>query len=223
MKQLALFLPLDETTLRSSLAQMTNRDVSLTITDNSTSMLSARMDRDILKLRLHRMFLHADNTVLNEIASYIAGKTRTTPLMRKFIDDHSPYITASRRRSITLRTEGTHHDLRTIFDSLNCEYFDNRITASITWGKRSGSSRARRRTLGSYFPNHDLIRINPILDNKNIPSYFVQYVVYHEMLHAHIGIPETGGRRSHHPEEFKIKEKEFKHYEKALGWEKKRW
>jgi hypothetical protein len=49
------------------------------------------------------------------------------------------------------------------------------------------------------------------------------YIVYHEMLHADLGIEHNGGRHSYHSREFKRREKLFKHYERSLAWEKKRW
>lgn len=223
MQQLSFLLPLDEVTLHASLERKIRKDVSLTITDNSTSILSARMDKDILKLRLHRVFLHANDLVLNELALYVRGNITKTPLLRKFINEQHHFIVDAQKRSITLRTEGTYHDLAMIFESLNREYFDDRITASITWGKQTRIYRARRRTLGSYFPKLDLIRINPILDKKNVPAYFLQFVVYHEMLHADVGVPDSDKRRRLHSGEFKAKEKLFRHYEKAIAWEKKRW
>jgi hypothetical protein len=68
-----------------------------------------------------------------------------------------------------------------------------------------------------------MIRINPILDSRSVPRYFLEFIVYHEMLHADIGIKKGVVRRIIHSSEFKKREKLFKHYEKAINWEKKRW
>jgi predicted metal-dependent hydrolase len=57
------------------------------------------------------------------------------------------------------------------------------------------------------------------MDSKRVPGYFIEYVVYHEMLHAAIGIQEREGRRSIHSAEFKKREKLFKYYERAMAWE----
>ena len=67
-----------------------------------------------------------------------------------------------------------------------------------------------------------MIRINPQLDAKKVPSYYMEFLVYHEMLHADIGIKNKNNRRIVHSGEFKKREKEFKQYEKAIEWEKKR-
>ncbi len=62
-------------------------------------------------------------------------------------------------------------------------------------------------------------RINPILDNERVPYYFIEFVVYHEMLHAHIRVQKKNGRRSVHSKEFRDREKMFRDYEDAMAWE----
>ena len=34
-----------------------------------------------------------------------------------------------------------------------------------------------------YWPDHDMIQINTILNSKDIPKRVVKYVIYHELLH----------------------------------------
>jgi predicted metal-dependent hydrolase len=66
-----------------------------------------------------------------------------------------------------------------------------------------------------------MIRINPVLDIERVPPYFVEFIVYHEMLHAFLGVKNKNGRRSVHSKEFRELEKRFSDYEKAMAWEKK--
>ena len=77
--------------------------------------------------------------------------------------------------------------------------------------------------LGHYDPVHHTITISPVLDSAEVPDYAVRYIVYHEMLHADLGIGKGEGRRIVHGPEFRIREKLFRHYERAIAWEKKRW
>ncbi len=77
-----------------------------------------------------------------------------------------------------------------------------------------------KRTLGSYCLRTNTIRINPVLDRKTVPDYFIGFIVYHEMLHADMGVCRINGRRSVHSSEFRKRERMFKEYEKALAWEK---
>jgi hypothetical protein len=51
----------------------------------------------------------------------------------------------------------------------------------------------------------------------------MEFLVYHEILHAEIGVKIENGRRIVHSREFKKREKLFKYYKRAVQWEKKRW
>jgi len=118
------------------------------------------------------------------------------------------------------RTEGRYHDLREIYESVNGRYFEKSVSAVITWGTGCSRRAVRRRTLGSFSSNTNTIRINPVLDKKNVPRYFVEFVVYHEMLHAHMGCGVSKGRRTVHTKEFRERERFFAQYREALSWEK---
>jgi predicted metal-dependent hydrolase len=78
----------------------------------------------------------------------------------------------------------------------------------------------RRRTLGSYSSHTNIIRINPVLDKRSVPPYFIEFIIYHEMLHADLGVETGENRRSVHTREFRRREKMFKKYAEALAWEK---
>ncbi len=106
--------------------------------------------------------------------------------------------------------------------SVNGEYFDGDIDAAVTWGMARRGRAVRRRTLGSYSSHTNTIRINPLLDKKGVPSYFVKFIIYHEMLHADIGVGTKSGRRQVHTPEFRRREKLFENYAEALAWEKGR-
>jgi len=54
-----------------------------------------------------------------------------------------------------------------------------------------------------------------------VPRYFIEFVVYHEMLHADMGTEEHEGRRSIHSREFRKRERLFEDYERAMAWERK--
>jgi predicted SprT family Zn-dependent metalloprotease len=223
MHQTSFPFELDECSLRTYLQKSSRRNISLVITDNTSSMLSMRPAGNTIALRLHKMFLSACNDVLDELVRYINDSRRKTPLIRKFINDNLHSLRDKPARKITARTMGCHFDLRDIYEKINREYFDSSVTASISWGAKGPRRAARNRTLGSYSSYGNIIRINPILDSKRVPRYFMEFIVYHEMLHAHMGIEKVAGRRSVHSREFKSREKAFKEYERAVAWEKKRW
>jgi hypothetical protein len=208
-----------ENHLKQFLEECLKRPVSLVLTKNSTSMLSARMHDGVLRVRLHRMFLDADRRVMSEIASYLKNRGGAMPHFRGFIRDNREQLSLKPPKKVLVRTAGKFHDLCGLYDEINKEYFGGAISAAITWGTRSPRSAVRKRTVGSYSERSNTIRINPVLDKKTVPRYYVALIVYHEMLHAAMGTPLRGKRRSVHSREFREREKLFKEYEKAMAWE----
>jgi predicted metal-dependent hydrolase len=218
---LQLDLPFAHTahSLRALLEERLAKTVSLILTNNSTSVLSARVRAGILHIRLHRMFLTADSRVLNEIVSYLKGRKGAMPHFRGFIRGNHDQLGHKPPRQVQIKTSGKFHDLRTLYEEINQQYFDNTINAVITWGSRSPRYAVRNRTVGSYSEESNTIRINPVLDRRSVPRYYVAFIVYHEMLHAAQGKSVPGKRRIIHSREFKKKEKLFKEYERAMAWE----
>ncbi len=53
------------------------------------------------------------------------------------------------------------------------------------------------------------IRIHPLLDDSRVPRTFVEYIVFHEMLHAVVPSDRSSGRRYDHPEAFRVLERSF--------------
>jgi hypothetical protein len=174
-----------------------------------------------MQIRLHRMFLSATSDILAEIVSFIKNRRCRMPLFRQFIRDNSASIRQKPPKRVLAKTTGKVYDLRQIYDEINCEYFGGMLDTTITWGAGSSRYAVRKRTLGSYSARTNVIRINQSLDSRRVPRYFISYIVYHEMLHAFIGIKERAGRRCIHTAEFRKREKLFSHYERAMEWERK--
>src|SRR5262249_1208886 len=133
------------------------------------------------------------------------------------------YTRTSKPASVAILARGAVHNLEDIFSTLNREYFAGLIDAQITWGQKP-PARARRgrrisMKMGSYSVEDRLIRIHPSLDRPFVPRLFVEWVVYHEMLHQKHDIPLVRGRRQFHTREFLAEEARFAHYHQARLWE----
>jgi len=129
----------------------------------------------------------------------------------------------SAQRRLRLQTHGLHHDLRALFDGLNSRYFRGQICAGITWGRRraSGLPRSHRSVkMGSYAVEDRLIRIHPLLDRPFVPRYYVEWIIYHEMLHERHPIRVQAGRRCFHPPAFLAEEMLFEDFDRASRWER---
>jgi predicted metallopeptidase len=86
-------------------------------------------------------------------------------------------------------------------------YFEN---YSIHYG---WSSRKSFRRLAYFNPTYHIIVVSPIFDRFEVPQYVVEYLIYHELLHAFLGISKKNGKRAAHTPEFHQLEKLFMHYE----------
>jgi hypothetical protein len=222
LQQEELPFPCDEDLFRRKLEKALGKTVSLTFTNNATSMISARTRGGVTDARMHRIFLGADASVIDEIACFIRKGRGQTPLVRAFLRQHRGCLKVPPRREKSLRAAGACHNLLDISRKINAEYFDNRISAGITWGVMTRRRAVRRRTLGSYNGDAGIITINPILDRRTVPRFFVAFIVYHEMLHADMGVRMKNGRRLVHTKEFRRRERLFREYERAISWEKNR-
>jgi hypothetical protein len=199
--------------------------VILSITDNRHSIITHRVQKGVLHARVHHMFLDAPPVVVDALVRYVTrGDRDASAILGDHIDDNG-FRLARRKRNAPLIAKGKHHDLLQLFERINERYFGGSINAVITWGKRptskcKGESRKTIK-LGSYSAVDRLIRIHPALDERWVPRYFVAYIVYHEMLHHVIPGSRGLGRVNLHPPEFKEREKQFRHFERALQWEKR--
>lgn len=212
--------------LQEKLAGLLPMRVLVRVTDNLHTMLSFGRQDGRLIIRLHRMFLHAPDEVLEALARYVAGgDVVASSELDAFIDRHRWMIRRpspeQRRRRFQLRTRGAHHDLGVLVRALERLYFCRPLGCAITWGAAPRVRLPRRSIkLGSYAPEARLIRIHPALDQPHVPTWFVGWIVFHELLHHHHGIRTVGGRRRIHTAEFLDDERRYAHYERARRWEK---
>ena len=72
--------------------------------------------------------------------------------------------------------------------------------------------------LGSWNPDHSLIRIHPVLDSPRVPEHVVGFVVFHEMLHAMLGKEIHGQRELSHGPEFRRQERAHPDHSRAEAW-----
>jgi len=125
------------------------------------------------------------------------------------------------QRQFAVDHEGRYFDLKAIFDKLNAKYFAKALRRyRVVWGRR------RRQRPKSYFvfatiqEEDRIIRVHPLLDAPFVPRWFMEYVMYHEMLHAVVPDEfDQNGRRRVHTERFKARERLFPQYRRARQWE----
>ena len=208
--------------IESALQEKLQKKLSVVITNNRHTMLSLRAREGSMEARLHNMFLGAPDSVLGAISRYLQTRDAlSSRLLDEFIKHNSNLIQRNRHRDAPLPTQGEHFELREIFQDINRRFFGGAVTAEITWGRNSSTTKYRSTIkLGSYSLEEKLIRLHPALDQACVPRYFVEWIVYHEMLHHVVPIPMKGNRRCFHSNEFRARERLFPEHERASRWER---
>lgn len=206
--------------LERRLAKKTGRTLKLVLTNNRHRVLTYRPDRSAPdELRVSRIFLAADDEILEALAAFIKGSRRARHVLQRFADLATERQARRRaRRGLDVQTAGEVYDLQAIFDKLNVRYFGGGVDAYITWGRRRSLPGKRTVQLGTYSESERLIRINPVLDQRQVPRHVVEKVVYHEMLHHVLTPKKTTGRRCLHGKEFNEHESKFPRFDEAEQW-----
>jgi len=110
--------------------------------------------------------------------------------------------------------QGEVYDLEKMFAKLNRRFFNSEIAKpAITW-----SQRRTRSILGHHDHIYDSITISKTLDSKDVPEWFVEYILYHEMLHIKHPARLINGRRYYHTSAFRQDERRFPYYDQAQKW-----
>ena len=119
-----------------------------------------------------------------------------------------------RGRKVISSASGRVYDLEKLFSRLNRRHFDGEIDKPVlTWSRRPARS-----ILGHHDAVHDTITISKTLDSAEVPEWFVEYILFHEMLHIKHPARIINGRRYYHTTAFRAEEQRYPGYEQAQEW-----
>jgi hypothetical protein len=176
-----------------------------------------RLRQGELYVRLSDLLEGAPESVLHAIAHILLAKLYRQPIdraqstrYRRYVASHDVSTKARLVRQIRGRkhihsARGHFFDLEEIFDHLNRRFFHGLMgRPQLTWSR----DHARNR-LGHYDPAHNAIVISRVFDHPRIPTYVVEYIVFHEMLHLKHPVKLRGSRRCVHPKAFLEEEEMF--------------
>lgn len=134
---------------------------------------------------------------------------------QKSASDLNSALKKSRGRKRHLRAQGKWHDLNDIVLRMTREHalLQTLSVPKIGWNTKGG-----KRILGFYDESAHEILINENLDQKLVPFYVLEYVVFHELLHAKHPVKHGRERRTVHTAEFKAEERQYPLYKEAMAW-----
>lgn len=201
-----------------------NKKVSIFLANYSSlyKYKAHRNPSNLITIQFSEGFIRADDSLLEIIIkSALLGKDN--------IDDYRQSI---RKFSITdeycdvileldliadigaEKSQGNYYDLEQLFTKINREYFDNKmVKPRLTWNQI-----LTKRKLGHYERTRDRVVISRTLDQQNVPRMIVELVLYHELLHKHLGVQFVNGKFRAHTPEFRRSEQKYQHYQAAMKW-----
>lgn len=197
------------------------KPVKLRFNNNRSTMLSVRWEPHQTNVSIHQMFLDAPKNVMEALVCYVDKTTKHCPaIINRFIHENTKKFDYSQELNRhELDVQGNVYDLQDSFDRMNAEYFQSQLNLALTWYGHPHVKGRRKVTLGLYNDALKLIKIHRVLDNRSCPSYLLDYIMHHEMLHfVHPPYYDKNGRHRIHNKEFKEKEKQFSDYTLAKEW-----
>jgi len=205
--------------LQRKIGKLCKSPFKLFLHENKTTFLRVEKKAGVYSFHLHRLFTEAPTPVIEAVVRFAH---KNDPKAKATIQQMAHlYFTENRIAPLPLSANGNVYDLNQIYNRVKKKYFSEEYDAAIGWSERRRQGKFRSVTFGSYDRHHHQIRINPILDHKKVPLFFVEFIVYHEMLHAVCEpFTDSQGRTWVHTKEFKDKEKNHPFFKPSKEWEK---
>lgn len=183
----------------------------------SSLVLTIRRREERVYVRFSDLLKRAPLEVLEGAAALLLSKVYRRRAPRALVQRYLAYARSERvrgrvdrmrsrrvRRAV-IPAQGRHHDLATLFETLNLQYFEGKLQKPhIGW-----STRSWRRQFGCYDPGPNQIVLNRRMDRPGVPKFVVEYVLYHEMLHVKHPTRRSGCSLVSHSPEFRAEEKRF--------------
>jgi signal recognition particle subunit SEC65 len=186
----------------------------------SSLVLTIRRREERVYVRFSDLLKRAPLEVLEGAAALLLSKVYRRKAPRDLVEQYLAYARSERvrgrvdrmrgrrvSRSVT-PARGRHHDLASLFERLNLQYFAGELRRPhIGW-----STRSWRRQFGCYDPGPNQIVLNRRMDRPGVPQFVVEYVLFHEMLHVKHPTRRSGCSLVSHSREFRAEEKRFAHF-----------
>ena len=208
--------------LRAHLLQQQGQNANATLIefrlDNMDGLWHAQACPDNRRrVTLNEGFLSAPSTVQSALAQLVhqprSEQIRTIAREYAETEDFGEIVSNLLLSTAELEpnTRGQHHDLRLSFQRVNAQYFGSRVSSPrLVWNRT-----LTFRTMGHYQPTIDTVMISMTLDDAQVPSFVLDHVMHHELLHKVLGAQMVNGQRRVHTPEFRAAERRFREYTQA--------
>ncbi len=201
-------------------------EVKLLVRPYVATMGKLRLTRGGLEVRLSELMAAAPATVREALAWMLISRLLGQAAPPHWVKHYRQYLNRRevRRTHLALRAarsrkrhsgpQGAVYDLDALFETVRERYFGPLMAKPrLGW-----SGRLSRTLLGHYDHAHDTIVLSSWLDRREVPSYVVEYVLYHEMLHLKHPVEHRRHRRAVHTAAFREDERRFERLAEAKAW-----
>jgi len=107
--------------------------------------------------------------------------------------------------------KGSVYDLTESFKRVNLAYFNEQMPEPhLVWNKQ-----CTIRKFGHYQWDTDTVMVSRTLDQRQVPEFVVDYVMYHELLHKKLGARLVNSRRMVHTNLFRKQEAKYTKFNEA--------
>jgi hypothetical protein len=177
-------------------------------------MYRVRGYQDAIVVHLPTPMICFDKTLFGHVAEVAFRRSHDKRAIHEAVADEPCQRIATALEllgGVVERTRGLHHDLTASFDRVNAAYFKGAMNRPhLIWSRTFAT-----RKLGHYEHANDTVMVNIVLDKKTVPDCAIDFVVYHELLHKHLGVKWKNTRMAAHTKEFAAWEHEFRQYDEA--------
>lgn len=192
---------------------------------NTCTMVSLSRRGQQQSLRLHWLFTKAPGSVLEAVVRIFfvredrLAKKQLRSSILDFIDEHRHLTLSDLCVRQLCPPHGRNYDLSDVERTIRKRFLRDCSEVRIGWSRRvTPCLMGKWIAMPEGSPN--IVVINRLLDSRRVPAFYLQYIVFHELLHEMIPIRRRRGRWVHHPAEFRQRERQFPAFERALSWER---
>lgn len=190
---------------------------------NTPALFRARVQAGAIRIVANEGFLGAPGQVIKAlVCAALLGKAgRHLSKVKEYAntEEFAEVILALELSDATAETttRGQHYDLEKVFARVNAGYFGGSLPRPrLTW-----NATLTHRKLGHYQLMTDTVMISITLDDRRIPGYVIDFVMYHELLHKKLGVQIVNGRHYAHTKTFRAEERKFRRYAEAQAFLRK--
>lgn len=199
----------------------------------STLKAVARVKNKKIIINISDGFEVVSEEIIQGLAEHLFGKLFKKKPRREIVAPYLNFISSKQATTLNHSLKkrsgkkkankliGTHYDLSRIVERVLTDYplvFKRVKIPDFTW-----STQKNKRVLGWHDGAWNRVTINKGLDSKCVPPHVLEYVVFHEMLHAKHEVKHNKTRRTIHTRKFKEDEKKFFLMNEAEKWLQTKW